>query len=211
MPTVTKRKTKPAAAKQARKPVADRPDIPYGLKGPKEGSGLLPWSRASDRLRSSYIYWVSTTRKDGRPHSVPVWGLWLDETLYFSNGALTARNLARDPRVSREPRERRGRRDHRGRRRDRERQAADQAHQRRVQPEVSVGRHAGRRGTRCGRRSRSRGSRRAPASARRACTPGALRAGGGGLAVRGWRSEMAVDSWNTGRVLISSRVKPQME
>lgn len=100
MPTVTKRKTKPAAAKRARKPVADRPDIPYGLKGPKEGSRLLPWSRASDRLRSSYIYWVSTTRKDGRPHCIPVWGLWLDETLYFSNGALTARNLARDPRVS---------------------------------------------------------------------------------------------------------------
>ncbi len=100
MPTATKRKTKVIAAKRVRKPVADRPDIPYGLKGPTEGVGLLPWKRASERMRGSYIYWVSTTRKDGRPHSIPVWGIWLDETLYFSNGALTARNLARDPRVS---------------------------------------------------------------------------------------------------------------
>ena len=99
--TTASRKTttkKPRARRGG--PVVDRPDIPYGLKGPKEGLGLLPWSRASDRLRSSYIYWISTTRRDGRPHCIPVWGLWMDETLYFSNGAQTARNLARDPRVS---------------------------------------------------------------------------------------------------------------
>ena len=100
MPGTTKRKTKPVASKRLRMPVADRPDIPYGLRGPKEGMGLLPWSRVSERMRGSYIYWISTTRRDGRPHSIPVWGIWLDETLYFSNGALTARNLARDPRVS---------------------------------------------------------------------------------------------------------------
>ena len=100
MPAVTKPKTKAAAPKRVRAPVVDRPDIPYGLKGPKEGVGLLPWRRVTDRMRGSYIYWISTTRKDGRPHSIPVWGVWLDETLYFSNGAVTARNLARDPRVS---------------------------------------------------------------------------------------------------------------
>ncbi len=100
MPATTKRKTKPAAPKRARRPAVDRPDIPYGLRGPKEGMGLLPWSRVSERMRGSYIYWVATTRRDGRPHSIPVWGVWLDETFYFSNGALTARNLARDPRVS---------------------------------------------------------------------------------------------------------------
>jgi len=83
-----------------RGPVVDRPDIPYGLKAPKEGMGLLPWSRVSERMRHSYIYWVSTTRADGAPHSVPVWGVWLDDVFYFSNGAQTARNLVRDPRVS---------------------------------------------------------------------------------------------------------------
>jgi pyridoxamine 5'-phosphate oxidase-like protein len=98
--TATKAGTTARRKASTRGPIVDRPDIPYGLRGPKEGAGLLPWSRASDRLRASYIYWVSTTRKDGRPHSIPVWGIWLDDTLYFSNGAQTARNLARDPRVS---------------------------------------------------------------------------------------------------------------
>jgi len=74
------------------RPVVDRPAIPYGLRGPKEGMGLLPWSRVSERMRHSYVYWVSTTRKDGAPHSIPVWGAWLDDVLYFSNGAQTARN-----------------------------------------------------------------------------------------------------------------------
>lgn len=100
MATATKPRTKATAAKRPRRPVADRPDIPYGLRGPKEGMGLLPWARLSERMRHSYIYWISTTRRDGRPHSIPVWGVWLDETFYFSNGALTARNLARDPRLS---------------------------------------------------------------------------------------------------------------
>ncbi len=100
MPAATKHKPKQTLAKRASKPVADRPDIPYGLSGPKEGIGLIPWSRVSSRMQASYIYWIATTRKDGRPHSIPVWGLWLDETLYFSNGALTARNLQRDPRIS---------------------------------------------------------------------------------------------------------------
>ena len=100
MPAATKRTKKASIAKRPSGPRVDRPDIPYGLKGPKEGMGLLPWSRVSERMRASYIYWISTTRKDGRPHSIPVWGVWLDETLYFSNGAVTARNLARDPRVS---------------------------------------------------------------------------------------------------------------
>lgn len=84
------------------KPRADRPDIPYGLMGPDEGAGLLPWSRVSDRLRNAYVYWVATASSAGRPHAVPVWGVWLDETLYFSNGPTTrtGRSLAVDPAVS---------------------------------------------------------------------------------------------------------------
>ena len=100
MPAARQRTAPRSSTTRTAKPRADRPEIPYGLKGAKEGMGLLPWRRVSDRMGASYIYWVSTTRKDGRPHSIPVWGVWLDETLYFSNGAVTARNLARDPRVS---------------------------------------------------------------------------------------------------------------
>lgn len=86
---------------QTQEPHASRPAIPYGIVGEHEGMGLLPWSRAVDRLRSALVYWVATTCPDGRPHVIPVWGAWLDDAFYFSNGPTTrtGRNLQRDPRV----------------------------------------------------------------------------------------------------------------
>lgn len=74
----------------------------YGIKGPDEGTGLLPWAWAVERLTKSHDYWVATTWPDGRPHVTPVWGAWVDEALWFSCGPTSgkARNLARDPRCS---------------------------------------------------------------------------------------------------------------
>ena len=47
-------------------------------------------------LERSRNYWVCTTRLDGRPHSKPVWGLWMDGALLFSTDptSVTGRNLA---------------------------------------------------------------------------------------------------------------------
>ena len=83
-------------------PMADRPDISYGIVGADEGMGLMPWARLVDRMRSAYVYWVATSSPGGRPHAIPVWGVWLDGTLYFSNGAntRTGRNLAANPNVT---------------------------------------------------------------------------------------------------------------
>jgi hypothetical protein len=55
----------------------------YGILDKHEGSGLLPWSRTSERLATSRNYWVHTTRPDRRPHVKPVWGLWFDGHFYF--------------------------------------------------------------------------------------------------------------------------------
>jgi nitroimidazol reductase NimA-like FMN-containing flavoprotein (pyridoxamine 5'-phosphate oxidase superfamily) len=70
----------------------------YGLAETDEG--MLPWSWAEERLVRSHDYWCATTWPDGRPHVMPVWGVWLDEALWFSSSptARKARNLARDPR-----------------------------------------------------------------------------------------------------------------
>jgi hypothetical protein len=73
-----------------------RPDMPgYGVLGPHEGSGLLPWRWAAERLAASHDYWLSTVRADGRPHCMPVWGVW-DDGLWFSSSLYSrkARNLA---------------------------------------------------------------------------------------------------------------------
>jgi hypothetical protein len=66
-------------------PTASRPHIPeYGV--PQSEEGMLPWSYVTGRLEQSPNYWVCTTRPDGRPHAVPVWGVYVDGTLYISGG-----------------------------------------------------------------------------------------------------------------------------
>jgi nitroimidazol reductase NimA-like FMN-containing flavoprotein (pyridoxamine 5'-phosphate oxidase superfamily) len=101
---------KPKAPKKAAstKPAPDPdgcraglPDVPamYGLKARKR---YLPFSHAEQRLASSRNYWICTARPDGRPHSIPVWGFWLDGAVYFgtARSSRKARNLAHHPAVS---------------------------------------------------------------------------------------------------------------
>ena len=70
-------------------------EIPPGRRG------LLPWEWARRRLIRAHNYWVSTTRPDGRPHAMPVWGLWLDDMFVFSTARRSrkGRNLADDARL----------------------------------------------------------------------------------------------------------------
>jgi PPOX class probable F420-dependent enzyme len=72
----------------------------YGILGPNEGSGLLPWTWAEERLAESRNYWVSTVRPDGRPHAMAVWAVWHDGSLWFSSSlrARKIRNLRAEPR-----------------------------------------------------------------------------------------------------------------
>jgi PPOX class probable F420-dependent enzyme len=82
---------------------AGRPYMPgYGVREADQGTGLLPWSWAVERLESSHDYWVATSQPDGRPHITPVWGAWHADALWFScsNGSRKARNLDRDPRCT---------------------------------------------------------------------------------------------------------------
>ncbi|MGH2996297.1 MAG: pyridoxamine 5'-phosphate oxidase family protein [Gaiellaceae bacterium] len=62
---------------------------------------MLPWNWAAERLAAGRNYWVATTRPDGRPHAMPVWGVWLDDSVYFGTSPSSRKgmNLARDPRV----------------------------------------------------------------------------------------------------------------
>jgi hypothetical protein len=84
-------------------PVSDRPAMPgYGVLPADQGGGLLPWSEAERRLTVSHDYWCATIGRGGRPHVMPVWGVWLDGRLWFSSGLRSrkARNLAADPRCT---------------------------------------------------------------------------------------------------------------
>ena len=62
---------------------------------------VLPWKEVEQKLVESRTYWLATTRRDGRPHTVPVDGIWWEGALYFGGDPATVhmRNLRSDPRV----------------------------------------------------------------------------------------------------------------
>jgi hypothetical protein len=65
----------------------------YGV--PDSLEGALLWSWAEERIAKSHNYWLTTVTPDGAPHTMLVWGIWLDGAYYFSTSATSrkARNL----------------------------------------------------------------------------------------------------------------------
>jgi general stress protein 26 len=51
------------------------------------GAAAPPWAEVDAVLASSEMFWLSTTRRDGRPHLTPLPAIWLDRTLYFCVGS----------------------------------------------------------------------------------------------------------------------------
>jgi hypothetical protein len=83
--------------KSANKPQASRPHMQgYGV--PRSAEGMLPWEWAEQRFSKSHNYWLTTVRPDGAPHTMPVWGIWLEGAWYCSTSAKSrkGRNLARN-------------------------------------------------------------------------------------------------------------------
>jgi hypothetical protein len=81
-------------------PKASRPYWPDALENPTDATtGLKPWSWALVRLEKSHNYWIATSRPDGRPHLMLVWGIWWQDTFWFSTGprARKAKNIAVNP------------------------------------------------------------------------------------------------------------------
>jgi hypothetical protein len=59
----------------------------------------MAWPEVSRRLGEALRYWLATVRPDGRPHVVPVDGLWLDDAWYSGGHPSTVhqRNLRHSP------------------------------------------------------------------------------------------------------------------
>jgi Pyridoxamine 5'-phosphate oxidase len=82
--TTAKRPAKP-------QPKADRPFAPgYGIVGAKDGKGLLPWAWVARKMNRCRTFWLTTIYAShsgsGRPHVMPIWGVWLDDAFFFSTG-----------------------------------------------------------------------------------------------------------------------------
>ena len=47
------------------------------------GAAAPSWAEVADVLSKSEMFWLSTVRRDGRPHVTPLPAIWLDGTLHF--------------------------------------------------------------------------------------------------------------------------------
>ena len=78
---------------------AEQVRLPDGYGTP---STLLEWDGVAARLEGAAHYWLATVRPDGRPHVVPLDGIWLEGRWYFGGGAAAVwqRNLEANPQAS---------------------------------------------------------------------------------------------------------------
>jgi general stress protein 26 len=82
-------------------PRPSRPSMPRGYGIASGSEGLLSWSWAEERLVASRNYWIVSASDEGRPHAMPVWGLWQDGAVWFSSDPASrkARNIAGRPEI----------------------------------------------------------------------------------------------------------------
>lgn len=83
-------------------PEPSRPQLPPTYQVAPTLDGIGEWRGVQARLATAHIYWIATTRPDGRPHITPVWGVWLCNHLFFDGHPETrrGRNLALNPDVA---------------------------------------------------------------------------------------------------------------
>ncbi len=82
-------------------PSIQRPKMSdYGVPA-DDLDGALDWAWAEERLHASRNYWVVTVDPNGRPHSLPVWGIWMKDRFWFSAApsAFKVRNIEQNPNV----------------------------------------------------------------------------------------------------------------
>jgi nitroimidazol reductase NimA-like FMN-containing flavoprotein (pyridoxamine 5'-phosphate oxidase superfamily) len=79
-------------------PRVEKPAIPAAYGNPTK---RLRWSEVENKLASATVYWIASTRPDGRPHVIPRDGTWIDGKLYYGGSPETVhyRNILRNPEV----------------------------------------------------------------------------------------------------------------
>jgi hypothetical protein len=80
-------------------PVVEKPDFPPEYGNPTE---RLVWRDVEQKLESATVYWIASTRPDGRPHVIPRDGMWLDGGLYYGGSPETVhfRNITQNPHLT---------------------------------------------------------------------------------------------------------------
>ena len=81
-------------------PKVTRPIFPKGYVD--NPASYVDWSWVAAQLTDSKNYWLCSVRPDGRPHSVPRWGVYMDGKIFYDGSPETrhAQNLTSNPHIS---------------------------------------------------------------------------------------------------------------
>ena len=60
-----------------------RPKFPEKWHVPNDPKLWITWGHANNKLVREKVYWISTASLRGRPHAVPIWGIWKKNKFYF--------------------------------------------------------------------------------------------------------------------------------
>jgi nitroimidazol reductase NimA-like FMN-containing flavoprotein (pyridoxamine 5'-phosphate oxidase superfamily) len=63
---------------------------------------MLPWNYIQERMEQARNYWITTATPQGKPSATPVWGVWIEDRLYFDGSPETkrGRNIAANSQVA---------------------------------------------------------------------------------------------------------------
>lgn len=78
------------------------PTVEFNEGFSEPGASPPPWADVADVLTTSEMFWLSTVRRDGRPHVTPLPAIWADGILHFCAGSheQKAKNLNSNPRCA---------------------------------------------------------------------------------------------------------------
>jgi len=73
-----------------------------GYRMPETRENLVSWDFVAQQMSGSRHYWISTVFPDGRPHVVPVWGIWHENRFHFEGSLQTAwgQNILKNPQIA---------------------------------------------------------------------------------------------------------------
>jgi general stress protein 26 len=63
------------------------PSAEFNESFSEPGAAAPPWTVVAEVLTNSEMFWLSSVRRDGRPHVTPLPAIWLDGALYFCTGS----------------------------------------------------------------------------------------------------------------------------
>jgi general stress protein 26 len=81
---------------------ATRPVTELDARYGEPEATATPWAEAERHLETAQLFWVTTVRADGRPHTTPLLAVWNDGALHFTTGPdeQKAKNLDANRRCS---------------------------------------------------------------------------------------------------------------